>query len=48
MKNLILQIIMYLCSVGFLNAQIVNVNPDPTGSPWIAEDASLPPQEFLT
>jgi hypothetical protein len=47
MKKLILQTIMYLCYLGLLNAQIVNVNPDPNGSPWITNDASLPPQEFL-
>lgn len=45
-KNIFLLIVLGSMSLN-IKAQLVNVNPDPNGDPWIVNDASLPSQEAL-
>jgi hypothetical protein len=49
MKRAKICVIMIICLLScFAQAQSINVNPDPNGSPWIAGDALLTPPEILS
>jgi len=43
-KHLVLAVSVFIAATA--NSQIINVNPDPNGEPWIAGDAIPAPPEI--